>query len=195
MSVYPYGKISVDVTSMPTAMGILTLPALPTKYIYPLEDDWPTLDSDPEVKLQPPVGSQTSETTRFTRRILLLYTPVARKMFVSLVFNGSMHYYLSTATTTYHMRYYVKFVKTKDFVTFTDLTGEVQLTSGDYYGSGAGAWYDGFAFLKKYYAKLSLDADDFLLLNIRGTSWADIGADNGVGINSTNFKLNVMIQT
>jgi hypothetical protein len=109
----------------PIIMPILQSPA----YVYPLLDNFPLLGADPAVKLEPAGGTQNTETTRFTRYILLIGRPTTTTLSLSIAVQGIAHIYEKTGATadTGYWYMYMKLVKTLDFATFTDISAENQI--------------------------------------------------------------------
>ena len=158
-------------------------------YINPLVDFAPLGSADPSIKLEPPPGTETTETTRFTRYILLAYTSQAKNIFVAVGIGGIGHIYVdSVVNSTFYYKAYAKLVKTKDFTTFTDVTSEVTIMNYSRNNASSEGWYDDGYIGGSLRAKTLLN-DEALLLVIRGTSWGSGAVKSSIGINSTNLKV------
>ena len=158
-------------------------------YINPLADFAPLGSADPSLKLEPTPGNETAETTRFTRYILLAYTSQPKNVFVTVGIGGIGHIYVDSVTgPTHYYKAYAKLVKTKDFTTFTDVTGEVTIMNYSRGSVSTAGWYDEGTIGGSLRAKTLLN-DEALLLLLRGTSWVSGTVKSSIGINSTNLKV------
>ena len=166
-------------------------------YIYPLFDNFPLLGADPAVKLEPVGGNQNTETTRFTRYILLIGRPTTTTLSISIAVQGIAHIYERTGAVsdTGYWYMYMKLVKTKDFATFTDVSGEIQILQyTETIPVNANTWKDIGTIVGQIATKVTLNAGEYLLLAVRGSSRnSDSVATTSIGINSTNFKVYPMI--
>ena len=164
-------------------------------YVHALLNYVPLLTSDPALKLEPTPTAATSETTRFTRYILLAYASTPRTFLCSLAFSGTGHIYVRTLTATYYYRMYAKLAKTSDFSTFTDVTSEVTLMNYSRGAASADGWYDEGTISGVLNAKASLNAGEALLLVLRGTSWTSATCESSTGINTTNLRIYAAVLT
>ena len=162
-------------------------------YVYPLFDNFPLLGADPAVKLEPVGGNQNTETTRFTRYILLIGRPTTTTLSISIAVQGIAHIYERTGTVsdTGYWYMYMKLVKTKDFATFTDVSGEIQILQyTETIPTNADVWKDTGSIVGRITTQVTLNAGEYLLLAVRGSSRNSGGvATTSIGINSTNFKV------
>jgi len=163
-------------------------------YISARSDNAPLLRSDPGEILEPETGTQTTETTRFTRRILLGYASSPRTFPAFVFIQGTGHIYVYTTITTYYYRYYAKLVKTNDFTTFTDVSSEITIMNYSRANATTAGWYDEGVASGTLYAKVSLNAGEALLLQVRGTSWSDVStASSSIGIKTANFRVSAAL--
>jgi len=158
-------------------------------YVFPLADFMPRSLADPSQALEPTPGTQTAETTRFTRYVLLAYASSARTVLAAAAIAGTGHIYVDVASITYYYRMYAKLAKTADFSTFTDVTTETTIMTYSRGSATAAGWYDEGAIAGSVRAKVALDAGEALLLALRGTSWNTSGYKSSIGIKSTNLKV------
>jgi len=166
-------------------------------FVYPLFDNFPLLGADPAVKLEPVGGYQNTETTRFTRYILLIGRPTTTTLSLSIAVQGIAHIYERTGATadTGYWYMYMKLVKTLDFATFTDVSGEIQILQyTETIPTDADVWKDTGSIVGQIATKVTLNAGEYLLLAVRGSSRnSGSVATTSIGINSTNFKVYPMI--
>jgi hypothetical protein len=163
-------------------------------YIDALNDFMPLRTTDPAQKLEPSMGTQTTETTRFTRYIVLTGTPAARAHYVFVQILGTGHIGVSTAWgATYYYRMYAKLAKTADFATFTDLTAETTIMSYSRGPAATTSWLDEGAINGMIAALCTLNAGETLLLVLRGTSWCSVASSNSIGINTTNLLVRAFV--
>jgi hypothetical protein len=146
------------------------------------------LRTDPAKKLEPGVGGQTTETTRFTVYVPLLPLP-ASSVYIVFTFWGTMHIYENTPSTTYYYKLYTAISKTTDFNTFTDLTTEKVIGNYSRGASSTAGWYDEGAITGVLTGKVNGNDGDVLCLKLRGTSWNDLGTNTSIGLNSTNTQV------
>ena len=164
-------------------------------YVQALLDYVPLLTSDPALKLEPTPTAETRETTRFTRYILLAYASTPRTFLCSLAFSGTGHIYVRLLTGTYYYKMYAKLMKTSDFRTFTDITGEVTLMNYSRGAADTDGWYDEGEITGVLNAKVNMDAGEALLLVLRGTSWSNFFYETSTGINTTNLRIYATVLT
>jgi hypothetical protein len=173
----------------PIVMPILQSPA----YIYPLYDNFPLLGNDPTVKFEPSGGLENTETTRFTRYVLLFGRPTATTLNVIVSVTGVGHIYerIGSATDTGYWYMYMKLSKTSDFTTFIDATSEKQVYQyTESISSLTDTWKDVGTIYGQIASKVTLNAGEYLLLVLRGSSKNNSNiATTSIGINSTNFKV------
>ena len=161
-------------------------------YISALTDNAPLLRSDPGELLEPQPSTANAETTRFTKHILLGYASSQRTILACIFFRGTGHIYIgSLAGQTYNYRYYAKLVKTNDFATFTDASSEATIMNYSCKGASTAGWYDDGSVNGTLCAKVSLNAGEALLLQVRGTSWS--GDVDSIGIKTANFIVNAVV--
>lgn len=162
-------------------------------YIYPTANNFPLLATDPALKFEPSGGIENTETTRFTRYILLIGRPVATTLNVIISVTGTGHIYERTgaASDTGYWYMYMKLSKTSDFSTFTDVTSEKQIYSySESIATNTDTWKDIGTISGQLATKVTLNAGEYLLLVIRGSSKNSGGvATTSIGIYSTNFKI------
>jgi len=185
-----------DVSLQVQMQTALTYPILNISQNQPVYID-PTLDfilpipTDPAKKLEPAMSNSRTEKTDFTRYILLFGRPTQASLLISIVFSGTGHIgYDGTSDTAYYYMY-AKLSKTTDLSTFTDITSETRIFNYSIYIPSTGtAWTDVGTISGRITASVTLNAGEFLVLVIRGTSRCDNGYLNtATGINSTNFKI------
>lgn len=173
----------------PIVMPILQSPA----YIYPLYDNFPLLGADPAVKFEPSGGTQNTETTRFTRYVLLFGRPTATTLNVIVSVTGVGHIYegLGSTTDVGYWYMYMKLSKTSDFTTFIDVTSEKQVYQyTETIPSNTSTWKDVGTIYGQIASKVTLNAGEYLLLVLRGSSKSGDGvASTSIGIYSTNLKI------
>jgi hypothetical protein len=161
-----------------------------TFYIDALNDFLPLRTTDPAQKLEPSAGTQTTETTRFTRYVLLSGTPVARTYYVYLRILGTGHIGVGTVSgATYYYRLYAKLAKTQNFSSFTDITAETTILSYSRGPASAVSWLDEGTISGTIAALCTLNAGEALLLVLRGTSWCSVSDYSSIGINTTNLRI------
>jgi len=170
----------------------IEVPNVVPRYPAPWANFYPLLSSDPASKLEPAPTAATAETTRFTRYILLYATPITRTFIIHLLLDYEVHRYVDTLTGTYYYKYYGKLVKTTDFSTFTDVTTEVNFANISHSEYGTAGWYDGYAGNFRITNLVTLNAGEFLLLSIRGTSYSTIG-NNSIGLYSTKAAIRALL--
>jgi len=173
----------------PIIMPILQSPA----YVYPLLNNFPLLGADPAVKLEPAGGTQNTETTRFTRYILLIGRPTVTTLSLSITVHGIGYIYeeIGTTTDTGYWYMYMKLIKTSDFATFTDVSAEKQIFQyTEPIPNSTKIWKDAGTIAGQIASSVTLNAGEYLLLAVRGSSRNTSGyATTSIGINSTNFKV------
>lgn len=161
-------------------------------YIYPTADNFPLLGTDPALKLEPEGGLQNTETTRFTRYVLLFGRPTATTLnvIVSVTGVGHIYEYTPIADTGYWYMY-MKLSKTSDFTTFIDVTSEKRIYSySENIVENTNTWKDIGTISEQIATRVTLNAGEYLLLVLRGSSKNAGGyATTSIGINSTNLKI------
>ena len=159
-------------------------------YVDPVPALSPLFATSPGTMLRPPTGGQTSETTRFTRQIVIYYAREGGTHNVFLHLLGTGHIFIDAATVdTYNYRYYIKLQKTRDFSSFVDLTSESTAFSYSRSGVSTAGWYDEGAVHHFLRASVTLFEGDFLILHMRGTSWTAMGAQSSIGIKSATLPI------
>lgn len=178
------------ITNIPLSIGNITSTVNVT-YISALSDFVGLLTNDPTEKLEPSYQKTTTETTFFTRYVLLAFAPTQKMVLASIRFLGTGHVYIDALSgTTYYYKLYAKLTKTADFSTFTDVTPEVQIMNYTNGGSNTAGWYDYGSISGVLTGKAQLNAGEVLLLTIRGTSYvASNQCNTAIGLNTSNFKL------
>ena len=152
------------------------------------------LSTDPAKTLEPAGGNQTAETERFRIYIILIDAFSQKNVNISLSFSGTGHiYFYGSNTSILQYRIYAKLVKTVDSNTFTDLTSETTILT---YSKQVGGelWSDEGAISGTLSWSGMLNANEKLLLVIRGTSWSGSSLEStSIGLKSTNFKITATI--
>jgi fermentation-respiration switch protein FrsA (DUF1100 family) len=171
------------------SLGSIT-PATSQYYISALYDFIGLLTADLAETLEPPTQKVASETTTFTRYILLAFAPAPKTVLASIVIKGTGHIFVDYfANVTYNYRYYGKLVKTPDFSTFTNVTPETMLMNYSRSNASTAGWYDEGTINGAITGKAQLNAGEALLLAIRGASWSTTSTSSSTGLKTTNFKV------
>jgi len=176
----------------PFGSPMLELLGLTVKYPDVMNNAFPLYASDPAQTYEPSYSSTETETERFKRYILLYATPIARVFLLHLHVFGTGHIYVDTGATTFYYKLYAKLVKTSNFTTFTDLFAEEVAMNYNCAGKGAAGWYDEGTISWGKNIAVSLNANEYLLLQLRGTSWASstaVPSNSSIGLKSTNTKI------
>jgi hypothetical protein len=187
-----------DVSLQVQMQTALTYPILNISQNQPVYID-PTLDfilplpTDPAKKLEPSGSISTTEKTDFTRYVLLFGRPSQTSLLISIVFSGTGHIKLNTGATsdTTYNYMYAKLSKTTNFSTFTDITSETQIYNySQTVSANSNTWTDAGTISGRINTSVTLNANEFLVLVIRGTSKNASGvATTATGINSTNSPI------
>ena len=185
-----------DVSLQVQMQTALTYPILNISQNQPVYID-PTIDyilpipTDPAKKLEPSGSTSTTEKTDFTRYVLLFGRPSQTSLLISIVFSGTGHIGYNGGADTVYYYMYAKLSKTTNFSTYTDITSETQILNySTNLSSGGTAWTDAGTISGKITSSVTLNAGEFLVLVIRGTSKCAGGYINtATGLNSTNFKI------
>ena len=177
--------ISLGASNIAAAAGLC--------YISALSDHAPLLTADPSEVLEPAPSATGTETTRFTRYVVLGYASSPRTVLACVYLGGTGHIYVDTLTGTYYYRYYAKLVKTSDFATFVDVTSEAKIMDYSRREATAAGWYDEGRASGTLCAKVQLSAGEALLLQVRGTSGCNAVAANSIGIKTANFRVSATL--
>jgi hypothetical protein len=170
------------------SLGSIT-PSVSVAYISALYDFIGLFTADPAETLEPATQQVTTETTSFTRYILLAFAPIPRTILANILIKGTGHIYVDTIGATYYYKYYGKLAKTSNFSTFTDVTSETTLMNYSRSSASTAGWFDEGTISGTIIGKAQLNAGEALLLAIRGTSWASTTASTSTGLKTTNFKV------
>ena len=163
-------------------------------YISALSDHAPLLTADPGELLEPAPSATSTETTRFTRYVVLGYASSQRTVLACVVIRGTGHIYVDTTSyPVYNYRYYAKLVKTSDFATFTDASSEATIMSYSRAAATTAGWYDDGPVSGTLCAKVTLSAGEALLLQVRGTSWSSTDSRSSIGIKTANFRVSAAL--
>jgi len=139
--------------------------------------------------LEPPTGTQTSETTRFSRQFIIYraWDTGTHRVFLYLL--GTARIYVGAGTDTWNYRYYIKFQKTRDFTNFVDLTSEAAVFSYTRGPASTAGWYDDGTVHNFMTTSLTLTEGDFLVIHIRGTSWTVNASYSSIGLKSATLPI------
>jgi len=162
---------------------------LTTAYVDPMPTLSTLLEASPGTVLEPATGTQTSETTRFTRQFVVYRARDTGTHHVFLYLLGTARIYATTTSDQYNYRYYVKLQRTRDFSTFTDLTSETTVFS---YSRGAATttgWLDDGTVHHFSVNSATLAEGEFLILHIRGTSWTVSGNASSIGLKAATLPI------
>ena len=169
-------------------------PTLSQLYISALYDFLGFFTTDPAQTLEPATQKVATETTFFTRYILLAYAPTPRKVLASIYITGTAHIYVDyLAGVNYNYKYYGKLVKTLDFTNFTNITSESTLMSYTRANASTAGWLDDGTINGTIVGQTQLNEGEALLLAIRGTSWSSTSTNSSIGLKSANFKVYPLI--
>jgi hypothetical protein len=184
-----------DVSLQVQMQTALTYPILNISQNQPVYID-PTMDyilpfpTDTTKKLEPTRTVSKTEKTDFTRYVLLFGRPSPTSLLISIIFSGTGHIGYDGGADTGYFYMYAKLSKTTNFSTYTDITSETRILNYSNYISSEPAWIDDGTISGRITASVTLNANEFLVLVIRGTSYCSNGYLNtATGINSTNFKI------
>jgi len=169
------------------------LTVLTTAYVDPVPTLSALLETSPDTTLEPATGTQTSETTRFTRQFVVYRAREAGTHHVFLHILGTARIHVAATSDTYYYRYYVKLQKTRDFSTFTDLTSETTAFSYSRGPAGSAGWYDDGAVRHFSSSSVTLAEGEFLVLHVRGTSWTINGNASSIGLKSATLPVRVAV--
>jgi len=170
-------------------LGNIT-PATSQYYISALFNFIGLLTADPTETLEPSTQKVATETTTFTRYILLAFAPTSRTILASILIKGTGHIFVDYLSgVTYNYKYYGKLVKTSNFTSFTDVSQEVTLMSYSRNNASTAGWYDEGTISGTIIGKAQLNAGETLLLAIRGTTWSTTYTQSSTGLKSTNIKV------
>ena len=149
----------------------------------------------PNDVLEPPIGTQTVETVRYSIFIPLFKAVDTTSFIIRVIIGGIARVFVDIAAgITYNYKVYAKLQKTADYTTFTDLTPEgtamnysrAHHTSPTWVDDGPIRWDSGEV-------SVSLAKNEVLGLRLRGTSWASSAYRNGNGIRGNNLRLSIYI--
>jgi hypothetical protein len=186
-------KVWLKGSDPPLGIGNAAAVAEP-RYISGLVDNAPLLTADPGELLEPTPSAVTTETTRFTRYVVLGYASSPRTFLACAFFKGTGHIFVDyLANATYYYRYYAKLVKTSDFATFTDASSEATIMNYSRANASTAGWYDEGSISGALTAKVQLNAGEALLLQVRGASWGSGNVSTSIGIKTANFRVSAVV--
>jgi hypothetical protein len=190
MSYYPVKHIHIKESELSFGMPFIDFPTLKTRYPHVTDDYYFPEETDPVETLEPFEGTETVETTRFERYITLFGTALKRDVELYLWLTGTGHIYVDTVTATYNYRLYIILYETENFFDFKELVSQKQILSYSRSQAASAGWVDEGEISYMGYHGFTLDARNFLVLYVRGTSWTTSDtATSSIGLKSGNFKI------
>ncbi|MEM4029932.1 MAG: hypothetical protein QXO02_08565 [Thermofilaceae archaeon] len=139
----------------------------------------------------PAGGTQTTETERFRFHYILLKNPTNESITVGVFLGGVFSQYRGFSATVFYSRIYAAwgFTTSEPPTQPTSWTEEV---AGDYaVTSDASGWFDNLNC--SWFKAITVPAQSYLWLRVRGTSWNASAYTNSVGFKRGNVAIIILV--